>query len=182
MAEEEFIQKFYKHTNDASRIGWKTCYDKEVIGPNLQQVFTVLKNLGLGERAKMYQKEGWSGDLYAVHRRLFQFQNETVRFMGDSGIGGSLLAQIYDVTLESTGGWAQYLSLVLKGFIKEEVEAQLSELDFAPKHSYLANNDPVPGVSSKRGLWLDNIVEFPVLVSPFDLAKSVIPYKADINL
>lgn len=162
MTDENSTLQFYKHSSDKKQIGWKTCMDRNVVGPNLQQLFDVLSSEGLSERAHMYQQEGrWSGDLYVVHRRLFKFQDEKSRFMGDSGAGGPLVANVYDVTMNSTEGWAQYLSLVLKGPYNEEVAQKLTDLDFAPKRSYLAKDDRVARTSSKQGLWLDDIVEFP---------------------
>jgi hypothetical protein len=162
MTDENSILQFYKHSNDKEQIGWKTCMARNTVGPNLQQLFNVLFSQGLSQRAHIYQQEGgWTGDLYVVHRRLFQFQNEISRFMGDSGAGGPLVANVYDVTMNSTEGWAQYLSLVLKGPYNEEVAQKLTNLDFAPKHSDLAKDDRVSRTASNQGLWLDDIVEFP---------------------
>lgn len=162
MTDENSTLQFYKHSSDKEHIGWKTCMDRDVVGPNLQELFNVLGSQGLSQRAHQYQQEGgWSGDLYVVHRRLFKFQNEISRFMGDSGTGGPLVANVYDVTMNSTEGWAQYLSLVLKGSYNDEVAQKLTDLDFAPKHSYLAKDDKVSRTSSKQGLWLDDIVKFP---------------------
>jgi len=167
MADENSVLRFYKHSSDKKEIGWNNSHsDRHVVGPNLQQLFDVLSSQGLSERAHMYQQEGgWSGDLYVIHRKLFKFQNETSQFMGDSGTGGPLVANVYDVTLNSTSGWAQYLSLVVKGPYNEEVAQKLTDLDFAPKNSYLAKNDNVPFTSGHpKGLWLDDLVEFPSLM------------------
>ena len=164
MANENSILKFYKHSNSKKEIGWKNCVeDRNIIGPNLKQLFDILFNKhGLSERAHMYQQEGgWSGDLYVIHKRLFNFQNEISRCMGDSGAGGPLVATVYDVTINSTEGWAQYLSLVLKGPYDEKITQQLTDLDFAPKHSYLAKDDTAVRTSSKKELWLDDLVKFP---------------------
>lgn len=162
MADENSIQKFYKHSNSEKEIGWNDCIkDRNVMGPNLRQLFNVLHNQGLSERAHIYQQGGgWSGDLYVIHQRLFKFQNEMSQFIGDSGCGGPLIANIYDVTMNSTEGWAQYLSLILKGPFSEKVAQKLTDLDFAPKHTYLAKDDRVVQTASKEKLWLDKIVEF----------------------
>ena len=166
MADENSELKFYKHSNDKTEIGWESSVsDRNVVGPNLQQLFDVLNSEGLSERAHLYEQDGgWSGDLYAVHRRLLKFQNEISRFPGDSGGGGPLVANVYDVTMSSTEGWAQYLSLIMKGPYSEEIAQKLTNLDFAPKHSYLAKDDRVARTSSKHGLWLDNFVDFPILI------------------
>lgn len=155
---------FYKQTNDKSEItGDSPRLDKRIIGPNLKEVFNVLDGNGLKERAHMYEQEGgWSGDLYAVNRRLFMFQNELSRFMGDSGAGGPTVANVYEVTMDSTNGWSQYLSVVLNDPNNEKVAREMDALNFAPKHSYLAKNDPAL-VASREGLWLDDLVEFPSL-------------------
>jgi hypothetical protein len=167
MTVEKPILKFYKYTNNKKEIGWTNSRsDSHIIGPNMRQLFDILESEGCSERAHMYQQEGgWSGDLYVVHRRLFQFQNEASRWMGDSGCGGPLVANVYDVTINSTSGWAQYLSLVLKGPYTDEISQKLTDLDFAPKNSYLAKNDNVSLTSDQpRGLWLESIVEFPRLL------------------
>lgn len=155
------ILRFYKHSNKKDGIGWKTSNDIGVVGPNLQESFDVLETEGLQERAHLYGREGgWSGDLYVIHKRLFRFQNEKSRFMGDSGTGGSKIANVYEVVMNSSAGWSQYLSLLLKGEYNDEIAKRLSDLDFAPRHSYLATDDRVAGTSSKDGLWLNNVVEF----------------------
>jgi hypothetical protein len=165
MADENPVRGFYKHSDSKSSIGWETCMDSTVIGPTLQQTFDVLREHGLKERARMYQQEGgWSDDMYVVHRRLFKRQEEIARFMGDSGSGDPRVANVYEVVINSTSGWAQYLSVVLKGPFDEEIAKALFDLDFAPKYSYLAKQDPVPRTSGRPSrLWLDDIVEFPSL-------------------
>lgn len=167
MPDENSVQTFYKHSNCREEIGWENAVmDRNMVGPNLQKLFDVLHKQGLRERAHVYQQEGgWSGDLYVVHRRLSRFQNEISRFPGDSGTGGSLIANVYDVTMNSTEGWAQYLSLVLKGPFNKEVAKQLTDLDFAPKHTYLAKGDRVSQTASKQGLWLDDFAEFSEILS-----------------
>ena len=158
------IQRFYRHSNDKNDIGWKTCGENHTIGPALQGTLDALR-YGMQERKNTYiQQGGWSGDLYVVHRRLFEFQNEISRFMGDSGAGGEIKGQVYEVVINSTSGWAQYLSVV-GGPFHEKVIEQLEKLDFAPKHSYLAKNDPVPFTSGNpTGLWLDNLIEIPSIM------------------
>lgn len=158
------IQTFYRHSNDEKDVGWKTCGDRHIIGPTLQQT---LKTVGYDrqERTSLFSQEGgWSGDLYVVHRRLFEFQNEISRFMGDSGAGGNDKSQVYEVVINSTSGWAQYLSVVGSNLHDKTIE-ELERLDFAPKHSYLAKNDPVPSTSGRpSGLWLDSLIEIPDLI------------------
>jgi len=154
------IQGFYKHSNSKKEIGWKDSIDKDTVGPNLAQAIQVLEDAGLDERANIYAKEGgWSGDLYVAHRKLIKFQDEIIRFVGDSGAGGPLVANVYEVVMNSTQGWAQYLSIILKGPFDGKIAKKL-DLDFAPKHSYLAKNDSVPDTTSKKRLWLDNLIEF----------------------
>ena len=158
MTEELHTQRFYKHSSDKAEIGWKTCMDREVVGPNLKHAIGVLSEQCLQQRASRYVQEGgWSGDLYVIHRRLFQFQNEKSRFMGDSGTGGNQIANVYEVIMNSTDGWSQCLSLILKGDYDDNVAKKLAELDFAPKHSYLAKNDRV--AEREKGLWLDDFVD-----------------------
>ena len=149
--------KFYKHTNDKKEIGWNNCAkDRNIIGPNLQQLFDVLQSQGLSERAHTYEQEGgWSGDLYVVHRRVYTFQSEMSRFMGDSGAGGPLVAKVLDVTMNSTQGWAQDLSLIVEGPYDRSIAQRLVDLDFTPGHSFLAKDDNVRGCTDK-GVWLDN--------------------------
>ena len=166
MVDENSTLKFYKHSNKETEIGWdNSIEDRNNRGPNLQQLFSVFYSQGLKERAYMYEQEGgWSGDLQVVHRRLFKFQNEISRHLGDSGTGGPLVTNVYEVIINSTEGWAQYLSLILKGPYDEEVAQKLTDLNFAPKHSYLAKDDRVPRTSSKKGLWLDDFIEFPPIM------------------
>ena len=169
MTDENSILRFYKYSNDDEEIGSNSSNKTIVspaIGSNLKQLFDILGSQGLSERERVYQREGgWSGDLYVIYRRLFRFQNEMSRFGGDSGTGGPLVANIYEVVLNSTNGWAQYLSLVLKGFYKEEVAQKLTDLDFAPKHAYLAKEDIVAFASGHpKELWLDDILEYKSLM------------------
>lgn len=154
--------KFYKHSNNRAEIGWNhTSEIKNRVGPNLQQLLRILHDQGLQERAHLYIKEGnWSGDLYVIHKRLFKFQNEISRFMGDSGSGGPLIANVYDVTLNSPNGWAQNLSLVMKAHLNDEITQKLTELNFTPKHSDLAIDNRVSSAYSRPELWLDEMVEF----------------------
>jgi len=168
------LQRFYRHSDKTRDIGWKTMGDIYTIGPVLAKVLGLLEEHGLSQRSFLHAQDGgWSGDLYVVHRRLFNFQNEVAAFMGDSGRGGSQLANVYEVVINSTGGWAQYLSLVLKD-CPPILTRPLSELNFAPAHSYLAQNDPVSNTSGDPGrLWLDYFVELsrpsfriPVVPSP----------------
>lgn len=161
MSEELSTQIFYKHSNDQSEIGWKTCMDRDVVGPNLKYAIGVLNERGLRQRASRYVQEGgWSGDLYVIHRKLFQFQNEISRFMGDSGTGGNQIANVYEVVLNSTSGWAQYLSLILRGEYDGGLTKKLADLDFAPKHTYLAKNNGVPFASGHpKGLWLEDFID-----------------------
>jgi hypothetical protein len=164
MADENSILRLYKQTNDKTEIGWTNFQsDKNIVGPNLQQVFDALHSHGLFERAQIYQQgSGWSGDLCVIHRRLFQFNNEMYEVSCNPISGGPSIANIYDVTLSSTAGCAQYLSLVIKGPYNDQVAQKLAEFDFAPKHSYLAKDDRVPFTSGQaKGLWLDDLVTFP---------------------
>jgi len=162
----EELLRFYKQTNDKEDIGWKTVRHYTTIGPNLQQLFEVLGSQGLRKRADIHQEEGgWSGDLYVVHRRLYLLQNEISRFFGDSGAGGPIVANVYDVTMNTTSGWTQYLSLIVKGPFENELAQKLTDLDFAPRYSYLAKNDQVPHTGDRENLWLEDFVEFPSVVS-----------------
>jgi hypothetical protein len=153
------IQRHYRHSNDKKEIGWKTSSDRRIIGPTLQKTLDAVR-YDRSERSNFFTEEGgWSGDLYVIHRRLFTFQGEISRFMGDSGCGGDKTTQVYEVILNSTSGWAQYLSVV-GNELHEETLKQLEKLDFAPKHSYLAKNDPVPFTSGHpTGLWLIDPME-----------------------
>ena len=135
-------------------------HDIHAVGPNLREVFDVLEHEGLDERGQLYGKEdGWSGDLYVIHKRLFKFQDEIGWFTGDSGAGGDKIANVYEVVMNNTEGWAQLLSLILKGKYDGRITKRLENLDFAPKHSYLAKSDHVAN-PYKRGLWIEKIMDF----------------------
>ena len=158
MTDFSLKHRFYRHTNEGKDIGWKTSDDR-IKGPILKKTLNILERDGLMYRGEMYDQEGgWSGDLYVVHRRLFSFQDEGS--MGGGSVPGDKRAQVYEVVMNSTSGWAQYLSVLLRGDFKPEIAQKFESLDFAPKHSYLAKNDPVPGTSSSDRLWLDMFREF----------------------
>mgnify|MGYP006288368595 CR=1 FL=1 len=157
----EGVRKFYRHSSDKADIGWSNCMDRHTIGPILQQTFEAVGYDRSERKSTFVQEGGWSEDPYVIHRRLFEFQNEVGRFMGDSGAEGDNKTQVYEVIMNSTSGWAQYLS-VIGGQLHEETLKKLEALDFAPKHSYLANNDPVPRTSGRpSNLWLNEFICIP---------------------
>ncbi|MDO8460209.1 MAG: hypothetical protein Q7S74_03815 [Nanoarchaeota archaeon] len=155
-------RRFYKYSRDKSEIGWKDSNDIFAIGTNLEHVLEALRQKSLKQRCITYTNEcSVGGDVYVVRRRLFHFQNEISRFTGDSGgAGGDEVANIYEVVINSTEDWAQYLSIIVRGKeIDKEFSQRLEIADFAPEHSYLAKNEIVGKRFSKEGLWLDDIVE-----------------------
>lgn len=156
---ENQVQCFYKHTNDQKEIGRQRSSERETFGPFLKQAFVVLVDGGLEVRAQIYAIEGnRSGDLYVVHRRLFELQDEG-SFMTAS-VAGDKRAQVYEVVMNNTNGWAQYLSLVMKGPFDASVAERLGRMDFAPRHTYLAKNDQVVHPEHRGGLWIDDFVDF----------------------
>lgn len=167
--QDSLIKRFYRHSNDQSEILCDSLSELGiVIGPNLQSAFDVLKNEGLMLRESHYEKKGgWSGDLEEISKRLFRFQNETCILMGDSGSGGNLVANVYDITMNSTQGWSQYISVVLSGEFNPEVDEKFYEVDYAPKNTYLAKNDPCVTSSFKKynKVWFDKLSK---INSPFD--------------
>ncbi len=151
------ILRFYHHTNDKAEIGRTQSNDHENVGPVLSNVFNLLECEELAMRSKVSSIEGGrSGDLYVVHRRLLEFYDE-----GDFGgsVNGNKRAQVYEVIMENTSGWAQYLSVLLKGDIAAKTRTRFDEADFAPKHSYLAKNDRVLHPSHRNGVWLDEFID-----------------------
>ncbi len=148
MTDNSQIFNFYKHTNS-----------KLEIEPNLAQTKEILNKAGLDERVSIYSKSaGRSGDLYVIDKSLFMF-NEEPSFLTASGPDGRF-AQIYSLVMNSTNGWAQYLSVILKGPFDQKISSYFDELNFAPRHSYLAKNDRV--VTPNYGeqlLWLDDLLD-----------------------
>ena len=78
-----------------------------------------------------------------------------------ASVANNQQAQIYQLTMNSTNGWAQYLSAILKGPFDPEIAKQFEDADFAPKHFYLAKDDRVVTPNyGERLLWLDDLLEF----------------------
>lgn len=168
MADKNLTLRFYKHSNDEEEIGWQHCIDNGMAGSNLRQLFDLLNNQGLYQRACLHEIEGGGpGDLYVLHRRFFRFEDNAGSFMRAPRTLGPV-ANVLDVTMNSEAGWAQYLSFVLRGPYKEEVAQRLTGLGFFSQHSSLAKEDKAPlFFSYPNRLWLDDIadvVEFPSLV------------------
>jgi len=152
------IVRWYYQTNDKEQIGRTNSRDHESVGPVLSNVFNVLECEELEMRSKVSAIEGGrSGDLYVVHRRLLEFYDEGV--FGGESVNGNKRAQVYEVIMNNTNGWAQYISVLLKGNISAETRIKFDNADFAPKHSYLAKNDPVIHLSHRGGVWLDDFAD-----------------------
>ena len=132
---------------------------KEAIEPHLAQTKEILKKAGLDERASIYSKSGGrSGDLYVIDQSLFMFNGES-SFRTASG-PDDRFAQIYSLVMNSTNGWAQYLSVILKGPFDQKISSYFDELNFAPQHSYLAKNDRVVTPNyGKQLLWIDDLLD-----------------------
>ncbi len=146
---------FYKHTND-----------KEEIKPNSEQAKEIL--LQEGSFRKMHSfNSTFGGPLYGGSKELIEYCK--AEDLGGSYIMNANRAQIYEVIMKNTSGFAQYLSVILKGPYRQEVVNKLSQAfedaDFAPKHSYLGKNDDVmtPNYGIKP-LWLDDLVEFKSII------------------
>ncbi len=150
MTDEQQLQRFYKHTNE-----------KREIESNLKQVREILGGvLFLTERAHVYARSGGrSGDLYSVDKTLWIFGGEA-SFMSAS-VGNDQQVHLYEVKANSTQGWSQYLSVILRGPFGEGIVKQFEDADFAPKHSYLAKNDFAAHPNfGERLLWIDDLVQF----------------------
>ena len=173
MVEENVVNKvklmtFYSQTSNEKEIIDKNGNSQERfanVGPKLQEVLNVMK-YGLSLRKVDYSIDGqWSGDLYCVTKRVFTYQNETTLFMGDSGRGGEIIGNVYELIMSSTNGNTQYISVVLEGEVPERynIETELNNMDFAPKNSYLAKDDRalLKNCLGNNKLWIEKIISRP---------------------
>lgn len=132
-------------------------------------------------RAKIHQllKKCWYYPEYEVREisggRDGDMSKETVEytlFQGGyaGGISSGLQAGVCQVTMDSTNGWCQYLTVILirepgEHDIPEKKEAfqkllqQLEEMEFTPKYSYLRDPKVILQPSFKK--WLDEMVQPP---------------------
>ena len=154
------LQKYYRHSNDKNEIGWETLRDVHTIGSILQSAFGVVGMLGLSQRGSShFMGGGWSGDLYVVHRRLFHFQNEIARYVGDSGTGGEEFGNVYEVVINSTNGWTQCISIILSN-TKQASREKLEKLGMSLGYSALGKGDSnIKNPNYNKRLWLDDLVK-----------------------
>ena len=154
---EKYVQSaaFYKHTNI-----------KEEIGENLKQINGIFFHEGNFREVASFNFN-LGGPLYKGHKKLTEYCENEVR-QGNYVLNGNR-AQVYEVVMHNTDGWAQYLSIILKGLYKKEFANKLSQIfwdaNFAPKNIYLGKNDPVitPNTGIKP-LWLDEFMDFKPII------------------
>jgi hypothetical protein len=130
-------------------------------------------------KAKIFQllRKCWYYDEYDVREisggRDGDMSKETVEynlFRGGYAVGipSGLQVGVCQVTIDSTNGWCQYLSVILRGEpserdIREKREAfqkllqQLEEMEFTPKYTYLRDPKVILQHSFKK--WLDELIQ-----------------------
>ncbi|MFA4890245.1 MAG: hypothetical protein WC587_01245 [Candidatus Paceibacterota bacterium] len=136
---------------------YKTVEKRDDFGKDWGKVFLILKKFLNPEFNVSQTSGGRSGDLWRETVRYALFIGGSKNVWNNGNLGG-----IYQLTLNSTNGSCQHLSVIIHihsgeegKLIVKEVTRVLEEMDFAPKYSYL--REPAEPRSSFQK-WLKKLV------------------------